>query len=452
MVQILEAIVDLQFGDTGKGKVVDEIVHKANTQKDGKRCVTVRWQGGTNAGHTIYTREDGALKKIVTHAVPSGVAGNADIAIGPHVAFDPVSFATELLRARNELGYDSRVMISERCGVLFDYHKKLDAWRENERDNKIGTTKSGIGPFYEDNARRDTRITFHDYVSGNFPKKLSEVFAAKKLEFNAAGINQPGYFDDLIEQHNMVRQTLMGCKVNLEDELYSYLTNGDHIIIEGAQGTGLDVDLGSLPDVTSSHLLSPYSFGSLGLPRKAFRVLGIEKIYPTRVGSGVLPTLTDELVSIAHLAGEKGATTGRIRRAGWPDWVFTKRAARINDVDGIYLTRADCVQGHELKVCTGYNVGGQVTEQVPLKLESVEPIYNGEKFMWDLWPGERNFASPEEVDNILKGPRSDYVSNGFESLPRDLKYFIREHDEFVGVPTVGISIGPARGETVIKGF
>ena len=182
MTQILEVIVGLEWGDEGKGKIVDARAAYAMSHYPSKRTVIVRFQGGPNAGHSIYVRrDDSSLQKFVMHAAPSGLTSNTDVAIGPQVAFDPERFIEELNSARSLFNYHGRVLISERTGMLLDYHRKLDAWRE-QGEQGIGTTKSGIGPFYEDNARRTTRITFHDYISNKLMKRLYEVLKSKQEE------------------------------------------------------------------------------------------------------------------------------------------------------------------------------------------------------------------------------------------------------------------------------
>ncbi|NQV91228.1 adenylosuccinate synthetase [Candidatus Woesearchaeota archaeon] len=455
MAQILECIVGLQAGDEGKGRVVDDAVIRAQQQDDGKRVVTVRFQGGDNAGHSLYVpMPDGSLQKFVTHAAPSGLVSNADVAIGPNVAFDPLLFLKELKSAEELFNYNGRIMISERTGVKFDYHRKIDAWQESKRIDKIGTTKSGIGPFYVDNARRNTRITMADYVSDKFPDKLRNVLEFKKYELNHAHVLALNYmddcFDELLEIHEPLRKQFKNYLERLEYRLADYLSDGNHIIIEGAQGKMIDVDMGTIPDTTSSHLLAPHAFPSLGLPRGQFKIVGVEKIYGTRVGSGKMVTDSEELESVISASGEWGATTGRRRRAGWPDWVNIKHGVILNDCDSIYLTRADCVQDVELKVCVGYHYNDKNVNEVPLNLNGVAPIFQDKTYNWKLWEGDRDLSDPELVDTLLKQRRMDYVEGGFESLPQPLQEFVIDHDKAVGVKTEAICIGPGRGEMIYR--
>ena len=449
--QILEAFVGLQFGDEGKGKIVDERVMHAKNINSENRLLVVRYHGGANAGHTVLVRdENGKLIRFVTHSAPSGLTSNSDIAIGPDVAFNPISFAAELDSAVKIFGYNGKVLISNRVGILFDFHKSIDTHSEDHDSLNIGSTKQGIGPFYQDNTKRTTRITFQDYISDKFTDRLKEVLNLKRKELEDADVWNEKLFDGLIEQHKYPRERLKSFGVNLEYCLKrDYLDKGNHIIIEGAQGTGLDVNMGDMPNVTSSHLLAPFAFPSLGLPRSKFKIYGIEKIYPTRVGNGHLPSLAeDKFAEIGKNAGEIGVTTGRKRRVGYPDWVFVKRAAMINDCDGIIITRVDNVQDNPIKVCVNYSLNGSLTDEVSCSLTGSNAIYNDKTYEWHLWDGPKDMSDPILVDDILKDQRAEYVKKGFDSLPFELKQFVKDHDEFIGCKTVGISIGPSRGETV----
>lgn len=452
--QILEAIVGLVGGDEGKGKIVDERANAAIELGNG-RVVVVRFQGGCNAGHSVYVRNKaGVLVPFVTHGAPSGLTNKADIAVGPQVALNPIKLHEEIAAAISTFQYDGRVMISERTGVLFDYHIKLDEWKEKQGGTfSVGSTGSGIGPFYQDNAGRTTRITFGDYVSDRFPDMLADVVAQKRSQLQEAGIWHAGYVDELLAQHEHVRKELAPFAERLEYRMQEYLKRG-HIIIEGAQGTILDVDMGTIPDQTSSHLLAPHAFPSLGLPRAEFTIYGVEKVYPTRVGKGDLVTLAsnDFGEKTATNAGEYGATTGRRRRVGYPDWVYSRYAAMVNDVDGIYIMRADNVQDEELRACIAYHhPAGTVNAEVPLSLRDVRPVYGDRTYSWHLWDGPADLSKPELVDEALRPLRAHYVDKGLEGLPQGLVEFRRDHDAFVGRPTVGISIGPARGETILFG-
>jgi len=450
-------VVGMLWGDEGKAKILDELVQEAKEDNNQKVWV-VRFQGGPNAGHTMCVRKDDELVKFVTHAAPSGLTSNSEIAIGPHTAFDTEKFMKELNEARELFNYDAGIHISERVGILFDYHRIIDGLQEAKRKNKVGTTKSGIGPFYMDNANRATRITFADYVGDNFHDKLKEVLKQKNKDLEEAKSLIPefedyslsNYIEKLIAVHNPIREELKEFVCRLEYRLREALENGENIIGEGAQGTMLHVNMGTIPDVSSSHLLAPEGLASLGLPRRAFKIYGIEKIYPTRVGNGFMPTLAEDEfgVETQKNSGEAGATTGRKRRVGYPDWVISKYAAMLNDLDGIYLTRADCVQDKDLKVCTAYEIDGQEIAEVPLKLEIAKPFYSDKTYRWHLWDGTKDLSDPLKADKELAEKRKSLVEAGRDGLPEGLREFVENHDEYVRVPTIGVSIGPARGETI----
>ena len=446
---VRKLVTGIIWGDEGKGKIVDDYVCLAQSFEDGRDTVVARFQGGENAGHTLYVFINGKWERFVTHAAPSGIIRNTDIAIGPGVAFNPLSLIEEIKKADRLIGgYNGRILISNRVGICFDYHKMIDSARESAGKG-VGSTRSGIAPFYEDVARKTTRVTFQEYLSDKFPDKLRQVLEDKKVELEAIGINHSGMLEMLVEKHKSARQGLRGHGVDLEYRMAEYMKRGAHIIIEGAQGSGLDVDMGDIPNTTSSHLLAPNAFPSLGLKRKDFDIIGVEKIYVTRVGDGDFPTYTtDSFAEIGDLNGEFGASTGRKRRVGYPDWVMARRNAWLNDCDGIVLTRADCVQDREMKVCVAYEVDGKVRTEVPVSLTGVKPVYSGTSYKWKLWEGHRNLADPLNEPPELTAIRSDYVKNGFDGLPGATKEFVRDHDRFVGCKTIGISVGARSGETI----
>jgi len=466
MIALREIIIGCHSGDSGKSKILDERVALARLLDPRKRVLVYRFNGGANSGHSTFVETPAGLVFFDLHAAPCGLVSNSDIAIGPHVALDPQKFINEVKRAEGLFGYSGRILISERTGVLFGYHQALDGWREEQAaqaiGKKIGTTKTGIGPFYEDNTRRLTRIRFGDYVSDAFPKKLEEVLKLKSLELSAAGIigdhkSLAVYRDELLAQHDPLRRELKPYVERLEYRMQEYLENGDHILGEGAQGTLLDVDMGSGSDVTSSHVLAQMGLASVGLPRSAFKVYSVEKIYPTRVGSGVLVTGDDAFsMEVAKRGGEKGVTTGRPRRCGYSDWVMARQTRMLHDCDGVFITRADVVQDLEMKACTGYLVNDLAIEEVPVDLGGVTPVYADRTYQWHLWDWPEGIgdlhdvSDPVKVHGVLKPLREDYLQRGFEGLPRDLQAFIEDHDRFVGRPTMGVSIGPARGETILR--
>lgn len=483
-------IVGGAWGDEGKGKiVVEEILEE---QRAGKTVYNGRWQGGANAGHSIYIRINGVLHKFVAHASPSGAVCNANLFIGPDVAYDSVKFVKETKEARERFGFNSDILISERTGILFDYHISLDMAQELSRARQVGTTGSGIGTFYMDNSRRTTRLVFADYVSPNFKDRLKSIFHEKRDEFNAASgyllasaakkekgdeknqkiadehrqrgerlciVKLNTYLDELISQHEPVIEELKHCGCQLEYVLNRALSRGDSIVLEGAQGTMLDVNAGTLPDVTSSHLLAQNGITSVGLPRRAFKIYVVEKVYPTRVGNGVMPTLAgdDFGVETQKNGGEQGATTGRLRRVGYPDWVVSAYAAMMNDADGFILTRVDLVQDKELKHCVAYKrPSGEISNEMPLDLSSVKPVYSERTHKWHLWDGPTDLSDPLKVDEILRPLRERYVKGDWRNLPRGFRDYCLKHNEHVflstgrAVPIVAASISPVVGERVVN--
>ncbi len=444
--------VGLQWGDEGKGKLVDEAVDEARARADNRRTLVARFQGGPNAGHTMYIRTGDGLEEFVTHAAPSGLAHNVDVAMGPHFAFDPEQFLDELNEARERFGYNGRVLISGQAGVLLPHHRMIDEWQESKGEGEIGTTKSGMGPFYEDCANRTRRIRFSEYVSDEFPDRLREVFEDSPA-LDSMIMDTDSLLEQILAEHEHVREELQGFEENLEYRMRDYIRNGDHVIVEGAQGTMLDVDWGDQPNVTSSHLTAGSAFSRLALPLD-FDVYGVEKVYPTRVGGGILPTHDEELSRmLQENAGEEGATTGRPRRAGWPDWAAVRRSARLlNDCDGIYLTRVDCVQDVDLKPGLAYEVDGEWTSEMPGDLRKIDSVLYGDTYNWNLWEGRNDLSDPEDVHQALELERAQYVAGGFNSFPRRLQEYVLDHNDYVGVPVVGVSIGPARGETVREGL
>ncbi|HII71899.1 TPA: hypothetical protein HA265_04050 [Candidatus Woesearchaeota archaeon] len=332
-----------------------------------------------------------------------------------------------------------------------DYHKVLDAAKESN-GNGIGSTKSGIGPFYMDNANRTTRITFGEYVGPGFHDKLRRVIDEKSDQLRIAGIDRlDEYIERLIAEHDPMRRELAPFRENLEYRMQEYMRGGHHIIVEGAQGANLHVDMGTLPYVTSSHLLAPELLPGLGLSRKDFLVYLVEKFYPTRVGAGILPTLVDDQFCNALVgnAGEIGATTRRPRRCGYPDWALIRQNVMLNDADYIILTRVDNVQDETVRVGVGYVIDGGVTEEVPLYMEDIERVvWHDRTYNFHLFDAPKDLSTPEEVDAALAPKRQAVIDAGWYALPRDLRDYVDDHDRFVGCPTVALRVGPARGETV----
>lgn len=419
-------ILGTQWGDEGKGKIVDLLTDKAT--------YVVRYQGGHNAGHTLVIEGE----KTVLHLIPSGVLrANVKCLIGNGVVVSPEALMKEIamLEARG-VPVRERLLISEACPLILPYHIALDQAREKARGSKaIGTTGRGIGPAYEDKvARRGLRIgdLFH---FDRFESKLREVMEIH----NFALVNY--YHEAAVD----VEEVLAYCKA-IATELRTMVAdipalldearrNGDHIMFEGAQGTLLDIDHGTYPYVTSSNTTAGgVSTGAGFGPRYIDYVLGIVKAYTTRVGSGPFPTeLNDNVGEHLGVKGhEFGATTGRKRRTGWFDAVAARRAVQLNSVSGFCLTKLDVLDGlEELKICVGYRLPtGEVTEYPPMAAEDyelVEPVY-------ESMPGWQ---------------QSTVGLTAHNQLPTEALAYIKRIEALTGVPVDIISTGPDRAETII---
>jgi adenylosuccinate synthase len=419
-------VLGTQWGDEGKGKVVDLLTDKAS--------YVVRYQGGHNAGHTLVI--DG--EKTVLHLIPSGILrDNLTCVIGNGVVLSPEALFEEIgmLEARG-VPVQERLKISEACPLILPYHIALDQAREAARGSKaIGTTGRGIGPSYEDKvARRGLRVG--DLLCmDTFATKLKEVMEYHNFSLTEYyKVDSCDYQETLALCHE-VAEKLKAMIVDVTDMLDKARLAGDYIMFEGAQGTLLDIDHGTYPYVTSSNttvggVATGAGFGPLHLDY----VLGIVKAYTTRVGSGPFPTELDCAVG-QHL-GEKGhefgATTGRKRRTGWFDAVAMKRAVQINSITGFCLTKLDVLDGLEtLKICVGYqDKDGNVSDVPPMAAEGYEqatPVY-------------------EEMSGWTE---NTYGCTLLDALPAAAVAYVKRIEEITGVPVDIISTGPDRNDTMV---
>jgi adenylosuccinate synthase len=424
-------VVGAQWGDEGKGKVVDLLTQHAQ--------VVVRFQGGNNAGHTLVV---GGEKTILT-LIPSGIlhAGKTCV-IGNGVVLDPSVLVAEIdaLRARGVIRSEAQLIVSESAHVIFPWHKHLDVLREKARgDTPIGTTGRGIGPAYEDKiARRGIRV--RDLLDAaklarKVEARLSGALDELRLLAGRAGTEVPPLDPAAIAREYAafgvrLRPHVRDASLYLHGEARS----GARILFEGAQGTLLDIDHGTYPFVTSSNCVAGNAAVGSGLgPTQIDRVVGISKAYTTRVGGGPFPTeLKDEIGERLRKVGDEfGSVTGRPRRCGWLDGVVLRYAARVNGLSGLALTKLDVLSGlPELKLCTAYSLRGGQTEDFPSdvdELAEVSPVYETLRG-WD----ER-----------LAGVRS------FEELPAAARAYVRRVEEVAGVPVVCVSVGADRGETIL---
>ena len=418
-------VVGTQWGDEGKGKVVDLLTERAQA--------VVRFQGGHNAGHTLVI--DG--EKTVLHLIPSGILRDGvRCLIGNGVVVAPGALVEEIdmLEARG-IPVAERLRISASAPLILPVHVALDQARERARGNDaIGTTGRGIGPAYEDKvSRRGLRVgelldaeAFAERLRGlleyhNFA--LEHYFKADPVDFQAT-------LDEALAHGERLRPMIE----DTTELLYAELDAGHNLLFEGAQGMMLDIDHGTYPFVTSSNTTTGGAACGTGIgPRALDYVLGIVKAYATRVGGGPFPTeLFDDVGKhLAEVGHEFGATTGRARRCGWLDMVALRRAVRVNSVSGLCMTKLDVLDGLEtVKVCTSYRVGGEETTALPAGAEalaSCEPVY-------------------EELPG-WSGSTAGITS--FEQLPEAARSYLKRIEELAGVPVDIISTGPDRDETII---
>lgn len=419
-------VLGTQWGDEGKGKVVDLLTDRAK--------YVVRYQGGHNAGHTLVI--DG--EKTVLHLIPSGILrSNVTCIIGNGVVLSPDALMTEInMLEERGVPVKERLKISEACPLILPYHIALDVAREKARGKKaIGTTGRGIGPAYEDKVSRRGLRVGDLFNAEDFAVKLKEVLDIHNFTLTQYYKEEPVDFDETLEKALAVADILKAMVVDVTDELDKAHKAGLPIMFEGAQGTLLDIDHGTYPYVTSSNTtVGGVATGAGFGPLKLDYVLGIVKAYTTRVGSGPFPTELDCNVG-EHLGvkgHEFGATTGRKRRTGWFDAVAMKRAVQINSITGFCLTKLDVLDGLDtLQICIGYkDAQGNVKDVPPMAADGydlVTPVYE---------------EMPGWSDNTFGITR-------YDDLPQAAKNYIKRLENITGVPVDIISTGPDRNETIV---
>jgi adenylosuccinate synthase len=419
--------VGAQWGDEGKGKLVDWLAPRAD--------LVVRFHGGNNAGHTLVV--DGY--KTVLHVVPAGIMhpGTVNL-IGPGVVVDPDILLGELdeLSARGVLRDPARVRVSGRAHVIFEYHRALDQAREEAaRGRAIGTTGRGIGPAYEDKvSRRGIRVA--DLLD---PESLGEAITRlaeqKNFELTEYYKWEPVDVRAVIERAREWGRRLGPYVDHTERTLERALRAGKNVLFEGAQGNFLDIDHGTYPYVTSSNCVAGAVCAGAGIgPTRIDRVLGITKAYTTRVGGGPFPTeLSGEAGELLRQRGaEFGATTGRPRRCGWLDVVMLREAAMVSGYTALAVNKLDVLSGTgNVQIATAYRIDGKVTEEFPMTLGEVaraEPIYETHEGWVEDLTGCRHFAE----------------------LPAAARRYVERVEQLVGVPVELISVGPGRDETIAR--
>lgn len=419
------AIVGSQWGDEGKGKVIDYLAEKAD--------MVVRSQGGNNAGHTVVLGD----KKYALHLIPSGILNKGAVNIvGNGVVFDPEGFFKEI-EDLNKDGVDtSKIFVSDRAHIVFPYHKILDGLYEAARGkDDIGTTKKGIGPCYMDKIER-SGIRICDMLDEKvFREKLSAQIDRKNDVIVKLFGGEPVDKEELIETYVEYAKRLKPYIKDTGVMVYEALKNGQKVLFEGAQGSLLDVDLGTYPYVTSSHPTSGGFTTGSGIGAGAIQeVLGITKAYTTRVGKGPFVTEQDNETGnrIRELGHEYGVTTGRPRRCGWFDAVVVKYSARINGTTGLALMLLDVLDEFEtIKLCYQYDHKGEKIDNFPARLEVIgecEPVYR-ELAGWMC---------------DISGCRT------WEELPEAARAYVNAIEETTGVPVKIISVGPRRDQTIIR--
>ncbi|MGB0130704.1 adenylosuccinate synthase [Chlorobium sp.] len=419
-------IVGTQFGDEGKGKLVDYLSEKYD--------IVVRYQGGANAGHTICFDN----KSVVLHLIPSGIFHEGCVCvIGNGVVIDPVALLEEIKKVE-ELGYDvkGRLFISHNAHLIMPYHKRLDSLHEDAQgDNKIGTTGRGIGPSYEDKfARKGIRVV--DLLNPEvLQEKLRENLAAKNKLFKSIYEKEEFDVEDMVREHSEFDKIIDPYITNTQLYLNRQLKAGKTVLLEGAQGCLLDVDHGTYPYVTSSNPTSGGACTGSGIaPNYVGKVIGVVKAYMTRVGNGAFPSeLLDETGErLGRIGHEYGATTGRKRRCGWIDLVALRYSLTLNGVTEIALTKLDVLDTfEEVKVCTSYLLDGREIHDFPTDHETlsrVTPVYK-----------------------TLKGWMSSNAhARTFGEMHPEARNYVSFLEDALDVPVTFVSVGPGREETVFR--
>ncbi len=404
-----KVVVGCQWGDEGKGKIVDLLAAEAD--------VIARFQGGANAGHTIVVGD----RKYVLHLIPSGIIHpGKECYIGNGVVLDPFGLKEELEVLRNQgIEYAGRLWVSPATNLVLPYHKLIDVIQENSRGTgSIGTTGRGIGPAYVDKvARHGIRVV--DLFSPERLKKRLEYHRTIKQEYLEGSTDERADIDRTYDELMKLVPMLEPLVTDVSLALYKAHRAGRKILFEGAQGTMLDVDLGTYPFATSSNTTVGGALTGLGIgPQMIDEVVGVIKAYTTRVGAGPFPTeLVDEIGEMLRRCGDEyGSTTGRPRRCGWLDLVQLRHAVRVNGVDSVAITKLDVLDGMEqINVCTGYQLDGETITDVPLdlaQLAHVKPIYRTLRGWQGRTTGLTTFADlPENARQYLNDLASDLQVN-----------------------------------------
>jgi len=412
-----DLIVGLQWGDEGKGKIVDHMAKNYD--------YVCRFAGGHNAGHTIVVGD----KKYALHVMPSGVLNpSAKNIVGNGVVLSPKDFIKEMEQFSN---LEGRLFISDKAHLLLPYHALIDQARERMKGKKaIGTTGKGIGPAYGDKIARVGHRVGELLDPAKLTQKILNLFEINKNIFEIMEIPFPAQ-EELLKEIKGYHAILAPFIVDTTLLVWDALDGDKNVLLEGAQGTMLDIDHGTYPYVTSSSTVSAGACTGLGInPKDLGLVTGIAKAYCTRVGNGPFPSedLGEQGELLRKNGHEFGTTTGRPRRCGWFDAIAMKHAVRINGVDQISLMKLDVLDGfEEVKVCVGYQKDGKMIEYVPYDLEDVEPVY-------------KSFAGWDKTE----GART------FDELPQSAQDYIYALEDIVGAKIQIISTSPEREDTILR--
>lgn len=418
---MVDVLLGLQWGDEGKGKIVDFFAPAYD--------IIARFQGGPNAGHTLYVND----KKIVLHQIPSGIFHESTLnLIGNGVVLDAVTLKKECEKVASfGVNYSKNLYIAERTNLILPTHRALDKASEALKGNdKIGSTLKGIGPAYMDKTGRNA-LRVGDILDKNFTSQYIRLRLKHQKLLDSMQFNEDisAWEDEFFEGIEFMRQFKI---VNGEYFINEKINEGKTVLAEGAQGSMLDVDFGTFPFVTSSNTISAGVCTGLGIaPQKIKEVIGVTKAYCTRVGSGPFPTeLHDQTgEELRTIGNEFGATTGRSRRCGWIDLVALKFACMINGVTQLVMTKADVLDAFaELKLCEAYNIGGKSQKQVPYQMSKVviEPEYTS-----------------------FKGWKTDITSlHSYDAAPEEMKRYVDHINDYLGVAIKYISNGPGRDQII----
>ncbi|PWT95071.1 MAG: adenylosuccinate synthase [Bacteroidetes bacterium] len=419
---MVDVLLGLQWGDEGKGKIVDFFAPQYD--------LIARFQGGPNAGHTLYVKD----KKIVLHQIPSGIFHEKTLnLIGNGVVLDPVTLKRECETVAS-FGVDFRknLYISERTNLILPTHRALDKASEASKGNeKIGSTLKGIGPAYMDKTGRNA-LRVGDILDKNFTTQYIKLRLKHQKLLDSMNFHEDisNWEEEFFEAVEFMRSFNI---VNGEYFINEKISSGKSVMAEGAQGSMLDVDFGTFPFVTSSNTISAGVCTGLGVaPQKIREVIGVTKAYCTRVGSGPFPTELEDATGeeLRKLGSEFGATTGRPRRCGWIDLVALKFAGMVNGVTQLVMTKADVLDSFtELKVCETYKINGKETSEVPYQMSklNIEPVYKSFKG-WNL-----------DISGI----------SAYEELPDSMKKYVAYINNYLNTKVKYISTGPGREQIIL---